>query len=160
MQINFMYTLTLLLLKYPVIDENFIRMENNMVYEKLRDISARYGSGIVKAVNTILSYDIEGLRSIVLFGSCARLNIHVGSDIDLLVVTKDHILDRILKSNIRNDIEELPNGLAADVVFSTVDICRNSDLRLYKDIRTQGIILWKDGEFTDEYEQLLCACTK
>ena len=131
-----------------------------MVYEKLGDMSARYSAGIVKAVNTILSYDIDGLRSIVLFGSCARLNIHVGSDIDLLVVTKDHIIDRILKSEIRNDVEKLPSGLAADVVFSTVDMLNNSDQRLYKDIRIQGIILWKDGEFTDDYEQLLYACQK
>ncbi|HHT97800.1 MAG TPA: nucleotidyltransferase domain-containing protein [Clostridiales bacterium] len=126
-----------------------------MIYDSLQNISERYKLGIIEAINIILSFKVEGIKQIVLFGSCARFEINISSDIDLLVVTENPILDRILKSDMRSRAEELSSDLKADVVFSTKEMLEESEMLLYQFIREEGILMWKEGVFTDEYKQLL-----
>lgn len=126
-----------------------------MIYDSLQNISERYKLGIVEAIDIILSFKVDGIKQILLFGSCARFEINISSDIDLLVVTEAPLLDRILKSDMRSRAEELSGDLKADVVFSTKEMLEESDMLLYKFIREEGILMWKEGVFTDEYQQLL-----
>lgn len=126
-----------------------------MVYESFKEFSILYSKAIVEAVNIILSYDVVNLSSIILFGSCARLNIHSGSDIDLLIITKDTLEDSLIKGRIKNDLDLLSNNISADVLFTTIERFNNSDLRIYSNIKKEGVYLWKEGRGTDVYKQLL-----
>lgn len=126
-----------------------------MIYDNLSEISKRYKESIIEAIDIILSFKIIDLRKIILFGSCARLDITVASDIDLLIVTDKSIRDRIIKSELRSRGEELSTEIVADMVFATTEMIKSSEMKLFEFIRDEGIVLWKDGEFTDEYIQLL-----
>lgn len=128
-----------------------------MIYGSLCELPDRYKMAIIKAVNLIIKRKIPGMVQIVLFGSCARLHLHVGSDIDLLIVTNEPLEDRRLLSYVRADLEFLPDDMRGDIVFSSIENLIKSNEKLYIDIRQDGIPLWKGGEFTDEYEQLLSA---
>lgn len=126
-----------------------------MIYNSISELPDKYKSAIVEAVNLIIKRNIPELRKIVLFGSCARLHLHVGSDIDLLIVTDKALNDRRLVSYIRADLEFLPDDMKGDMVFTSKKNFKHNVEKLYRDIRRDGIILWKKGEFTDEYKQLL-----
>lgn len=126
-----------------------------MIYNSISELPKRYKSAIVKAVNIIVERNIHGLLQIVLFGSCARLHLHVGSDVDLLIVTEEVINDRRLLSYVRADLEFLPDDMKGDIVFSSKDNFETSKEKLHRDIRRDGIILWDGGKYTDEYQQLL-----
>ncbi|NMB43981.1 MAG: nucleotidyltransferase domain-containing protein [Clostridiales bacterium] len=126
-----------------------------MIYDSISELPDRYKSAIVEAVNLIINRQIQGLVKVVLFGSCARLHLHVGSDIDLLIVTDNIIEDRRLISYIRSDLEFLPDDMKGDIVFTNKECFEKSTEKLHKDIRRDGIILWNRGKYTDEYKQLL-----
>ena len=126
-----------------------------MIYNNIYELPQRYKSAIVEAVNLIIDRDIPDLAHIVLFGSCARLHLHVGSDIDLLIVTKKDLEDRLLISCVRSDLEFLPDEMKGDIVFTSMEKFKTNTEKLHRDIRRDGIILWNRGQFTDEYKQLL-----
>lgn len=126
-----------------------------MIYNSISELPDIYKSSIVEAVNLIIDREIPDIIKIVLFGSCARLHLHVGSDIDLLIVTKEIIEDRRLVSYVRSDLEFLPDDMKGDIVFTNKECFETSTQKLYSDIRRDGIILWNKGEYTDEYKQLL-----
>lgn len=126
-----------------------------MIYKNLSELPERYKSAIVEAVNLIVERNILGLIQIVLFGSCARLHLHVGSDVDLLIITEKIIEDRRVLSYVRADLEFLPNDMKGDIVFTSKDSFEKSTEKLHSDIKRDGIILWNRGEYTDEYKQLL-----
>ncbi|NLJ89599.1 MAG: nucleotidyltransferase domain-containing protein [Clostridiales bacterium] len=126
-----------------------------MIYNSISELPDRYKSAIVEAVNLIINRRIPDLVKIILFGSCARLHLHVGSDIDLLIVTDKVLEDRRLVSYIRSDLEFLPDDMKGDIVFAHKEYYENSTEKLHSDIRRDGIILWNRGKYTDEYKQLL-----
>lgn len=98
-----------------------------------------------------LQYDLEqirkshlnGLRAIVLFGSCARKRPHVGSDIDLLLITEKQVA-RGLRGELAGDLAEEHNGVATDLVFYTEEEFEKSDCFFVKEIVKDGIILWEN----------------
>ena len=126
-----------------------------MIYSCICELPVKYKAAIVEAVNIITKKDIPELKKIILFGSCARLHLHVGSDIDLLIVTKKVVRDRRLLGYLRADLEFLPDEIMGDMVFATEKRLAKSNEKLYEDVRRDGILLWDGGKFTDEYEQLL-----
>ena len=73
----------------------------------------------------------------------------------MLIVTDKALNDRRLVSYIRADLEFLPDDMKGDMVFTSKKNFKHNVEKLYRDIRRDGIILWKKGEFTDEYKQLL-----
>ncbi len=126
-----------------------------MIYDSISELPDRYKSAIVRAVDLIIKREIPELAKVVLFGSCARLHLHVGSDIDLLIVTDNVIKDRRLVSYVRSDLEFLPDDMQGDIVFTNKEFYETSTEKLHSDIRRDGITLWNRGKYTDEYKQLL-----
>lgn len=130
-----------------------------MVYRDLSELPIRYKDSIVESVKIILSYSLEDLEAIILFGSCARLNLCVGSDIDIAIITKNSITNRSIRGGLRSDLEDLSTRISCDLVFMTSNVMKNKDSnRLRDNIKTDGIILWKEGSVTDDYKQLLRSC--
>ena len=128
--------------------------------DNFMQLPSNFQNGIIQCTNIVLEQNIPDLVSILLFGSCARNEINVMSDIDIAIVTKDIIRDRSIRGSIRSDFEDLNNGLTADAVFTTVEKLSNSNELLYQDIRRDGIILWEDGEYIGDFKRLSVICEK
>lgn len=76
---------------------------------------------------------------IVLFGSYARGEEKVGSDYDILALTKKSV-DREIQSEFRSEFEEKH----ADLLFLSNIEFDASDALLVKQIRKDGVLLWKN----------------
>lgn len=87
-------------------------------YDKLPD---RFVDKINADIDYILKADIPGLKSIYLFGSCARGDLRSTSDIDLLILTEKKLDNRMLASDIRWTLDEEINGVRTDIVYMNVD---------------------------------------
>jgi predicted nucleotidyltransferase len=78
------------------------------------------------------------INRIILFGSYARMEYHVGSDLDLLVLT-DCEISREQRGHLHSVFEEQ----GADLVFYTVSEIQESTCHFVKEIRKEGVLLWK-----------------
>lgn len=89
-------------------------------------------------VNLVLDSGIE-CEKIVLFGSYARMEQKIDSDLDIFVLSDEQI-PREKRGYLASVFEE--NN--ADIVFCTTSIFDTSDSLLYKNIRKDGVLLWKN----------------
>lgn len=97
----------------------------------------------IHSVIDILSTNIEHhLVEIILFGSCARGELKTGSDIDLLIITDKPIDTHEERGRIR-DLVDLYN---VDLVFYTQEVFEASTSLFVKNIKQDGISLWKEGK--------------
>lgn len=86
------------------------------------------------------------IQQIILYGSVARNEATEDSDIDIAVIL-NHSFDRTVRKSFVAWVSEM--DLKYDKVFSIIDIEKaNMDkwgniLPFYKNIRQEGIILWK-----------------
>lgn len=92
-------------------------------------------------IDFIMSQNIKELLYIVLFGSCARLEYNINSDIDLLLITSKE-LSRIKKGEIRSKLDKI-NGITTDIVFYVKEDFQKSDCLLVRQIKKEGIVLWR-----------------
>ncbi len=106
-------------------------------------ISTEMRSDIIQGLCTILG---NLLDSIILYGSFARNQATEESDIDIAI---------ILNGNLNSELRDLFLAWASDMdlkydrVFSVVDISKENMskwenvLPYYKNVREEGIVLWK-----------------
>lgn len=92
-------------------------------------------------IDFIMAQNIKELLYIVLFGSCARLEYNINSDIDLLLITSKE-LSRIKKGEIRSELDKI-NGITTDIVFYVKEDFQKSDCLLVRQIKKEGIVLWR-----------------
>lgn len=85
-----------------------------------------------------LSKHIPHLEYVILFGSYARLEQTISSDIDLLAITNG-TTERLLRGDMCSSFEE--DNI--DLIFYDIDIFRTSDCLFVSQIKKEGIILWK-----------------
>lgn len=81
---------------------------------------------------------IPNLEYIILFGSYARMEQTIKSDLDLMAVTSGHP-DRLLRGELCSEFDEEN----IDLVFYDVDVFRRSDCLLVSQVKKEGIVLWK-----------------
>ena len=87
--------------------------------------------------------ELEDIIAIVLFGSCARNEFKVGSDLDILVITEEKV-SRSVRSDISSELEDDRNGVGTDVIFYTEEEFNQSKSLLISEIKKDGIIIWED----------------
>lgn len=121
----------------------------------MNKLPERFKIKIRSDVEFLLKSNIPNLKGIYLFGSCARGSVKIGSDVDLLVVTEELIKDREQKGRIRCELYEVIRGVATDLVFYTWSSLHLKEDLFTKQLRREGIILWKEGEFSENWKQLL-----
>lgn len=102
----------------------------------------RFVNKIIKDCQCIFDKSIEDLLYIVLFGSCARGNLDINSDVDLLVITKN-IIDREIKMDLDHELDEEQEGVSTDIVFYDLETYLRSECLLIKEIKKHGKILWE-----------------
>ncbi len=79
-------------------------------------LPARFEQKIISDITYLFSCDIPNLESIILFGSCARNELRVTSDVDLLIITTEP-LDRQIRGEIASILEEALDGVHTDGIF-------------------------------------------
>ena len=105
-------------------------------------LPVRYKNKLCSDLEKIFQYKLPELSRIVLFGSCARNQIRVGSDIDLLLLTKQPVAQGV-RGGLAAELEEPVEGVSTDVIFYTEDTFRASECRLVQEIQKDGLILWE-----------------
>lgn len=89
-------------------------------------------------VDRLLGIEVE-YSKIVLFGSYARLEEKVGSDYDILALTKTPV-SREVHSELCSEFKEKNT----DLIFFTDSEFSKSDSLLANQIRKDGVLLWKN----------------
>jgi len=93
-------------------------------------------------MDIVNSYNIDDIRFVILFGSCAKGTLNASSDLDLMFVT-DTKLDFHLAKEIQDRLDEPLDGVATDSVFYTMDELKNGTSRFTKEVLQYGKVLWK-----------------
>ena len=106
----------------------------------------RYKRGLLAALRVIYSMNIEGFLYVILYGSCVTGKIKTSSDIDLLIVTEKKLVDRQLRSLIRENVDQTVEllNVTLDIVFYTEQTLRTDQSIFTNNIRKYGKIIRKD----------------
>lgn len=119
-------------------------------------IPIKFASIIKKDIEFIVDLNIEQIAEISLFGSCSRGECKYNSDVDLIVITKGDRLNRSLTGFIRGELEYADDtDVTTDVVFYDIDVFISSKERIVDNIKRDKIVFWREGEYTDEFKELL-----
>ena len=99
-----------------------------------------YSSAVIDKLNQLLELLESGIsmEKVVLFGSYARAEYRVDSDIDILVLTKD-LEDRCTRGELCSAFE----SLGADLVFYKSSDFKSSQCLFVKQVKEEGVLLWK-----------------
>lgn len=98
-----------------------------------------------------LLYDLKQIQGspiadvcgLILFGSCARNQMKVGSDIDLLLLTGAPVPQSV-RGELSSDLAEEKNGVATDLIFYTLNEFQQADSLFARQIKKDGIMLWEE----------------
>lgn len=80
---------------------------------------------------------IPTLEYIILFGSFARMEQTIHSDIDLMAIT-DGVPDRLLRGDLCSEFEEEK----IDLIFYDKEVFSKSNCLLVSQVKKEGIVLW------------------
>ena len=94
-------------------------MDNSVkIYkDQYQHLPSRFVVKLEQDLQYLLEKNIPGLTKVYLFGSCARGEVRSTSDLDLAVVTKKKLEDRVLAADIRWTLDEPVEGVRTDVVY-------------------------------------------
>ena len=106
----------------------------------------RYNRGLLAVLRVIYSMNIEGFLYVILYGSCVTGKIKTSSDIDLLIVTEKKLVDRQLRSLIRENVDQTVEllNVTLDIVFYTEQTLQTDQSIFTNNIRKYGKIIRKD----------------
>lgn len=121
-----------------ILDKSSITRENSGIcYIDLLPFDEKIKKKLQNFITILIP--LPTINRIVLFGSYARMEYHTGSDLDLLVLT-DSEVPREKRGHLHSVFEEQ----GADLVFYTVSKFQESTCRFVKEIRKDGVLLWKN----------------
>lgn len=131
-----------------------IRFLSNLYSSRNSNCNLRQCSVYIEAINNYFKKEGAALYTIhmikiptfcyaVLFGSCSAGDLKTSSDIDLLIVTKQKLLNRELCSHIREKIDQALEQfqISADIVFYTEQTLLTDNSVFTVNLRTCGKIL-------------------
>ena len=123
-----------------------------MHYSSFSELPKAYQEDIIKLVHVLSKNGF--IQSISIFGSVARKMIHVGSDIDILIITKSSYNQRDIRRKISVDTGELKINNEFDLVIKDENGMNNSD-PFTRNILDERVVLWEESVFTDAFKQFL-----
>lgn len=114
--------------------------------QRIKELSLplRFEQKLLSDVDYLSSYNIPGLETIILFGSCARNTIRITSDVDLLIITS-YPLERIMCGEIASVLEEEIDKVHTDVIFYTREQYENSARLFTQQVKKEGIVLYENS---------------
>ena len=105
-------------------------------------LPARYQRKLLYDLQRIQVSEIPDICRLILFGSCARNQIKVGSDIDLLLITSRQV-PQAVRGELSSDLAEEKEGVSTDLVFYTQEEFQDSTTLFTRQIKKDGITLWE-----------------
>ncbi|MEF9960587.1 MAG: nucleotidyltransferase domain-containing protein [Cellulosilyticaceae bacterium] len=109
------------------------------------NLPQRFIKDIHSVIETLIKEIDNNLAEIILFGSCAREEIKTGSDIDILILTHQPIETHAERGRIRDTVD-LYN---VDLVFYTQEMFEEATSLFVRNIKREGISLWKGGKWRE-----------
>ena len=106
-------------------------------------ISNEIKEDLIKGLNIIMG---DKMRELLLYGSVARGDDNVDSDVDIAMIVKSKLSDREKKMFIHWNAQM---DMKYDRVFSIIDVEEEllkkwgDMVPFYKNIKSEGIVLWK-----------------
>lgn len=116
-------------------------IQNEKVLDNLH-LPNRFLEKLKKDITYILNSSIKSIKLIVLFGSCINGKLKVTSDIDLLIITNEKP-SQTIRGDIASELAEPINNVATDVIFYTIDEIKTGKSLFLKQIKAEGIVIWK-----------------
>ncbi len=105
-------------------------------------LPARFCETIKQVTELLLAEEIPGLMALVLFGSAAREeSIRSSSDVDIAVVTKEKLTNRILLANLRDLVEGL--SCKVDLAFVSLPALESPEDTFLKNFVRDAKVLWR-----------------
>ncbi len=86
----------------------------------------------------LLQSELEDICYIILFGSYARGEERVTSDMDILAITQSEV-----PREKRGDLCSRFDEADMDLIFYTMEQFRQSECLLVREVRKEGIVVWK-----------------
>ncbi|WP_069873676.1 nucleotidyltransferase domain-containing protein [Fusibacter sp. 3D3] len=126
-----------------------------MIYNSLSGIPDDYKNTIASIIECLR--DLDFITEIYLFGSVARLSIHVGSDVDILVVFEDNVDHKTARRAVLHKLADLDTVIEYDLLTRKTSEINLKDKFMSK-VWEEKICLLERGEFTNGCEQLLRIC--
>ncbi|MFI3238307.1 MAG: nucleotidyltransferase domain-containing protein [Lachnospiraceae bacterium] len=111
---------------------------------KASKLPHRYKKKLIKDLEQIAKENIQGILAIVLFGSAARNDLRIGSDLDILILTNKTV-EQSVRGSLASDLEEEVDGVSTDLIFYTYEDFKASTCILVQQIKADGIVLWEEG---------------
>ncbi|MFI3214809.1 MAG: nucleotidyltransferase domain-containing protein [Eubacteriales bacterium] len=105
-------------------------------------LPTRFTNKLYSDLQYLLQYPIDTLESIILFGSCARQDVRLTSDVDILLITTTP-LDRFTRGEISSTLEEDLDKVHTDIIFYTREQFEQSERLIAKQIKKEGVILYE-----------------
>ncbi len=102
----------------------------------------RFQHKLSSDLSYLLKYNINSLEQIILFGSCARGEMRLTSDLDLLIITSTP-LSRMEKGEIHSVLEEPIDEVHTDIVFYTHEQFQSSNRLIVQQIKKEGVLLYE-----------------
>ncbi len=117
---------------------------NSDMLTKIKNLQLphRFEHKLITDIEFLLSSDIPSLESIILFGSCARNELRITSDIDLLIITTTP-LERAVRGELASILEEDIDNVHTDGIFYTREQYINSTRIFTSQIKKEGIVLYE-----------------
>ena len=106
------------------------------------ELPKRFEDKIRHDMDYLLSLGLGQMKQIILFGSCARREMRVTSDVDLLVIVDEQI-GRAQRGEICSELEEPMDQVHTDVIFYTQEQYEASTRIFTKQVKQDGIILYE-----------------
>ena len=128
----------------------------NIYRENYRTLPERFIRKIEHGLQYIIDAGIPDLNKVFLFGSCARGKVHSTSDVDLLILTREKMQDRMLAADIRWTLDEPLEGIRTDVVYMNEDSIK--DKSTFKDAVNKSKRLILEVEDSCDTEHIFCNC--
>lgn len=114
-------------------------MNSTIYLQEELNLKDKYLNKIEECIVHLSSLDF--VEEIILFGSCARNQCKLGSDVDLLVIT-DRETKRVERGLVYSDLCYKLNGVSADIVFATRQQYVEDDNKFFENIKRDGKRLW------------------
>lgn len=116
---------------------------NSEILDKIKALQLpyRFEQKLIVDIKYLLTSKIPMLESIILFGSCARNELRITSDIDLLIITTEE-LERSMRGELASVLEEALDCVHTDGIFYTREQYAHSKRIFTQQIKKEGIELY------------------
>lgn len=121
-----------------MIERHGVIMEVKTISEL--SLPKRFELKLRQDIEYLVHYPLLSIQKIILFGSCARGECKVTSDLDLLIVTQDSI-DRQVRGDIASVLDDPMDGVTTDVVFYQAQIFDQANSLFLKKVKEDGVLL-------------------